>query len=594
MKHLVLLLLVACSFENVLASSRRLSLGSLGSYFGKKRTPTVDRLPQGEFSEAVKQQQSDQLSSSSSHLEKLQSFWSDRQKVGDRTMLEQLSVEQNHDPAPNRRRFFFASPKQDDKNSEEKNTTSSSDLKGQNTTSPNNNKCVNTTDPEGGSREPNHLPLKSVPIRIYPSPPWDQQQRHSHWNRRRNQPHQHPWSPSDEQRESAAAESLARVVSLVIRAFFFSWVRRCMMTREEVLHPIQKYVWENLNNAHERDGAALRNALKVPPKQQKWTWWHARKARQSFVRPSPVDLSKVYTRTVVVIPIEGEEGVPTEDLADIVSFLLLQYEARAFGVHKDSNEPMELEVVFLVESPGGAVTKFGLAASQIRRLSNVPGIVTTVCVDEIAASGGYMIASQAHMLLAAPFAMVGSIGVMGGLLNYRELAQRMGVQPITLKAGKSKNRISEWKEVSWRDIRAEEAQMSKVHSAFQKLVVKARPALAWSINKVGDGSVFLGQEALDLKLVDGVMTSDEYLLQRIQANDRVLRLHRSAQSRMPRQLKLPLLNAWPALQSRVRNVIKGLGSRQAISRGVQLLAFASLVHQQQPVLSAIFRGALMC
>jgi len=82
------------------------------------------------------------------------------------------------------------------------------------------------------------------------------------------------------------------------------------------------------------------------------------------------------------------------------------------------------------------VSTYGLAAAQLRRLKNTDSnIVTTVCVDKVAASGGYMIASQADKLVAAPFASLGSVGVIMEGLNFNEIARRYGVHPLVLKAG---------------------------------------------------------------------------------------------------------------------------------------------------------------
>ena len=217
---------------------------------------------------------------------------------------------------------------------------------------------------------------------------------------------------------------------------------------------------------------------------------------------------------------------------------------------------MELEIVFLVQSPGGSVSTFGLAAAQMQRLSQVQGITTTVCVDKYAASGGYMIASQADKLLAAPFATLGSIGVIMEGLNFNELAQRYGVQPIVLKAGASKNPVSTFGPISNADLRHEEARLAKVHDAFRDLVVQGRPAMADSMTLVGDGSVFLGQEALELHMVDGIMTSDEYILERIFARDRVLRLHQSYQARMPHRVGLSPLDLLPHLKGWFQNMDK--------------------------------------
>jgi len=381
----------------------------------------------------------------------------------------------------------------------------------------------------------------------------------------------HHMRPEQQNSSMVLAEVLASLFGTVLRLGFMTWLARRLASQEESLHPTQHFVWERLNDRYERDQAAFRKVLQEPPRgvgRAQWYRKHTRKAHGRVDKP-PVDLANVFTRTVVVVELTGKEGISLEQLPDVVTFLLQQHAARAFGVHKENNQPMMLEVVFLVESPGGAVSTFGLAASQMRRLRHIPGITTTVCVDNYAASGGYMIASQAHKLLAAPFATVGSIGVIAQLLNFNELAERHGIKPITIKAGANKNPLSNIDHVSQKTIREEEKRMEKVHEAFRRLVVEGRPALAKNLDEVADGSVFLGQEALDLKLIDGVITSDDYLVERMRQGDRILKLHRSYQARMPRRTySLSPLDLLPHLQAWYNRLDKAK-VRRWLSRGLQ-------------------------
>lgn len=197
--------------------------------------------------------------------------------------------------------------------------------------------------------------------------------------------------------------------------------------------------------------------------------------------------------------------------------------------------------------------RYGLAAAQVKRLAQEPGILLTACVDHFAASGGYMIASQAHRLLAAPFATVGSIGVIMEGLNFHEIARKYGVQPIIIKAGANKNPLSTYGAVTPKEEKEEEARLAKVHDAFKQLVVEGRPVLADAIDQVGDGSVFLGQEALDWQLVDGIQTSEEYIMEKVQAGHRVLRLHRSIKPKFTRRIHLNPLDVLPHIRSWIVN-----------------------------------------
>jgi serine protease SohB len=137
------------------------------------------------------------------------------------------------------------------------------------------------------------------------------------------------------------------------------------------------------------------------------------------------------------------------------------------------------------------------------------------------------------------------------MLNFHDLAKRYGIMPITLKAGMNKNPVSQFGAVSRQDLDHERQRLEKVHDAFKDYVVRGRPDLQDQLDSVADGSIFLGSEALDMKLADRLMTSSEYILEKIEAGDRVLKLHRSNLSRFPRRIIspieiLPHLKAWAA------------------------------------------------
>lgn len=188
-----------------------------------------------------------------------------------------------------------------------------------------------------------------------------------------------------------------------------------------------------------------------------------------------------------------------------------------------------MEVVLLLDSPGGTVQDYGLASSQLARIRNEPGMILTICVDRVAASGGYMMACQATpgRLYAAPFAMIGSIGVLMETINFNDVLKKYGIKPLVIKAGKSKAPLKQFGEVTTEELRLAQSDADSIHVAFQELVTRSRPNVnvtpAW-IKKVCTGAVFLGTEAAELGLVDEIMTSDEFVSRRIASGDRVLRL----------------------------------------------------------------------
>ncbi|KAL3931090.1 MAG: hypothetical protein SGBAC_011467 [Bacillariaceae sp.] len=240
--------------------------------------------------------------------------------------------------------------------------------------------------------------------------------------------------------------------------------------------------------------------------------------------------------------------------------------------------PTQTEVVLLLTSPGGAVTTYGLAAAQVARLENA-GIRTTICVDHIAASGGYMIASQTSQIIAAPFAMVGSIGVIQEGLNFNKLLEKYGVKPLIIKAGEHKNPISQFGHVSDKDLKEEAKRMEGVHESFIELCTSNRPSLDPA---VCDGTVLLASRALESGLVDRILTSDEYLWERICAGDHVLQLHRTSRTDH-RRIFARALDLLPHLKER----IQGMNLQKVIGHLVQGYAFFSMVRNQFPLDSKV-------
>ncbi len=168
------------------------------------------------------------------------------------------------------------------------------------------------------------------------------------------------------------------------------------------------------------------------------------------------------------------------------------------------------EVLLRLENAGGLVHEHGLAASQLQRLRE-RGIPLTVAVDKVAASGGYMMACVADRILAAPFAIVGSIGVLGQVPNFHRLLDRHGVDVELVKAGELKRTLTWFGENTDEDRRHFRAQVERTHRLFKRFVAAHRPAL--DMARVATGEHWFATEALELKLVDAIQTSDDYLLE---------------------------------------------------------------------------------
>ncbi|WP_237068249.1 protease SohB [Microbulbifer guangxiensis] len=169
------------------------------------------------------------------------------------------------------------------------------------------------------------------------------------------------------------------------------------------------------------------------------------------------------------------------------------------------------EVVACIESPGGMVANYGLAASQLARVRNA-GIQLTIAVDKVAASGGYMMACVGDRILAAPFAMLGSIGVLAQLPNFNRFLKRHDVDFELFTAGEYKRTVTMFGENTEQGKEKFQSDLEEIHALFQHFVAEYRPQL--DIAKVATGEVWFGQRAVELGLVDELKTSDEYLTSR--------------------------------------------------------------------------------
>eukprot|EP00592_Proboscia_alata_P029360 CAMPEP_0194445204 /NCGR_PEP_ID=MMETSP0176-20130528/127725_1 /TAXON_ID=216777 /ORGANISM="Proboscia alata, Strain PI-D3" /LENGTH=490 /DNA_ID=CAMNT_0039271723 /DNA_START=112 /DNA_END=1582 /DNA_ORIENTATION=+ len=254
----------------------------------------------------------------------------------------------------------------------------------------------------------------------------------------------------------------------------------------------------------------------------------------------------------------GATALPTnslEELRDSISFLVSQYQPPNHDADTDDHasdddenskdstnmQHSELEIILLLESPGGSASFYGLAAAQLSRLRNLPNATLTICVDQVAASGGYMMACLASpdRLYASPFASVGSIGVITSLLNYRKgLQQKLGIEPIVVKAGKNKNVLCDIAEVTKEGLKLVQEDLDRVHTAFCTHVAENRLVLWDNTTDTEEnpitsqpsfsGRVWIGRDAMTMGLVDRIISSDDYIGELLQSkeNVRVLRLYK--------------------------------------------------------------------
>ncbi|GFM71127.1 protease SohB [Pseudomonas cichorii] len=169
------------------------------------------------------------------------------------------------------------------------------------------------------------------------------------------------------------------------------------------------------------------------------------------------------------------------------------------------------EVVLRLESGGGMVHSYGLASSQLARIRQA-GIPLTICIDKVAASGGYMMACIGNKIISAPFAILGSIGVVAQLPNVNRLLKKHDIDFEVLTAGEYKRTLTVFGENTEKGREKFQQDLDITHDLFKGFVASYRPQL--SIDEVATGEVWLGIAAIEKQLVDELQTSDQYLAER--------------------------------------------------------------------------------
>ncbi len=240
------------------------------------------------------------------------------------------------------------------------------------------------------------------------------------------------------------------------------------------------------------DPQLLKRRLKEQKKQEKRDEKARRKALKKGEEPEP-ERKRIY-----VLDFHGDIH------ASHVDWLREEISAILTLARKED------EVVVRLESAGGLVHAYGLAASQLERIRKRE-IPLTICVDKVAASGGYMMGCIADKLLAAPFALVGSIGVVAQLPNFHRLLKKHDVDYEVYTAGEYKRTLTLFGENTEHGRKKFVEELEDTHTLFKQFVSEYRPQL--NLDEVATGEVWFGRRALDKGLIDGITTSDDYLFE---------------------------------------------------------------------------------
>ena len=253
---------------------------------------------------------------------------------------------------------------------------------------------------------------------------------------------------------------------------------------------------ENLNKKYHKTSAALRSAVMKKDERKK-------QAKQDKKQQKAEEKRGSRPRSYV-IDFKGDlKASAVSSLREEVSAVL------------DVATPDD-EVIMRLENHGGIVHEHGLAASQLARIRD-RDIPLVICVDKVAASGGYLMACVASKIYAAPFAILGSIGVLAQLPNFNRLLDSHGIDFEQISAGKYKRTVTMFGKNTDEDRAKLKEELEDVHTLFKAAIGRYRADL--DLETVATGEHWYGTRALELGLADEIMTSDELLLQRAGERD---------------------------------------------------------------------------
>ncbi len=262
----------------------------------------------------------------------------------------------------------------------------------------------------------------------------------------------------------------------------------------------------NLNEKYRHIGETFRDVIDEPEavKAHKKSVKKDEKAKAKVAKKQykkGVDVAVAERRKrLYVLSFDGDvKASATENLREEISAVLPQIESGD-------------EVLVKLESPGGMVHSYGLAASQLQRIKNA-GVPLVIAVDKVAASGGYMMACVADRIVAAPFAVLGSIGVVAQLPNFHRLLQKNNVDVELLTAGEHKRTLTMFGENTDKGREKFIEELEETHVLFKNFVSANRPTL--NIGKVATGEIWYGQNALEEGLIDELQTSDAFVQGRL-------------------------------------------------------------------------------
>lgn len=293
---------------------------------------------------------------------------------------------------------------------------------------------------------------------------------------------------------------LAKTVTIII-AFIIPVMVISAIAMRQRQHQKEHLEVNNVNRRYEAMSNAI-DSVQLPKKVFKDRMKKQKKDRKATDKKEP-DKSEERKR-IFVFNFEGDiEASEIDRLREEITSVL------TIGEAPD-------EVVVKIESRGGVVHGYGLAASQLKRIKDQE-IKLTVSVDKVAASGGYLMACVADKIIAAPFAVVGSVGVLAQIPNFHRALEKHNIDYQEFTAGEYKRTVGMFSEPTEKGKAKFMEELEDVHNLFKEFVQLNRPEV--NVDEISTGEHWYGTRALDLKLVDELRTSDDYLLEASKNSD---------------------------------------------------------------------------
>mmetsp|Transcript_99909 Transcript_99909/g.263931 ORF Transcript_99909/g.263931 Transcript_99909/m.263931 type:complete len:379 (+) Transcript_99909:3-1139(+) len=306
------------------------------------------------------------------------------------------------------------------------------------------------------------------------------------------------------------------------------------------------------------------------------------KLQQSYFKLEQQEVAfKAMSEGTATVTKESSDGMATKRVW-VLTFQTGRNDVSASGVQQLRDEITAVianadsardEVVLRLDSPGGTVTGYGLAGAQLLRFRDA-GLKFTIVIDQVAASGGYLMACTADRILCSPFAIIGSIGVVQELPIVFERLQKEGITFETTTAGKFKRTLTPFKKPTDEDRAKNKENIEDILNIFKNFVKSSRPSV--DIDDVATGDTWLGPRAKDKGLVDDLMTSDALLLSFVKDGCQVFEVGLSKDSGSP------LANVFASFASSAASSVAAAISGGAGSPGIPGAAAAASAWGREP------------